>query len=167
MYGNNAVACRLPERIRPTVLAFGGVADGFVPFDVPSPTASQQASNDRNNSTLEHLANGKASKDGDVSTHDSHDSHGGQNAASGVSAGNGSRSHTDGASAGEASNGVWPTAGSQAAESSERSIEEVELQLASIVMKAVQVCLSVSASLQGLCCIPATRPQTLELLHKP
>ena len=25
--------CSLPERIRPTVLAFGGVADGFVPFD--------------------------------------------------------------------------------------------------------------------------------------
>ena len=26
--------CSLPDRIRPTVLAFGGVADGFVPFDV-------------------------------------------------------------------------------------------------------------------------------------
>ena len=24
---------RLPERIRPSVLAFGGVADGFVPFE--------------------------------------------------------------------------------------------------------------------------------------
>ena len=27
------VWCSLPERIRPTVVAFGGVADGFVPFD--------------------------------------------------------------------------------------------------------------------------------------
>ena len=27
------VLCRLPERIRPSVLAFGGVADGFVPFE--------------------------------------------------------------------------------------------------------------------------------------
>ena len=23
----------MPDRVRPTVLAFGGVADGFVPFD--------------------------------------------------------------------------------------------------------------------------------------
>lgn len=29
----NKLVCSLPERIRPSVLAFGGVADGFVPFD--------------------------------------------------------------------------------------------------------------------------------------
>ena len=26
--------CRLPERIRPNVLAFGGLADGYLPFKV-------------------------------------------------------------------------------------------------------------------------------------
>lgn len=26
-------ADRLPERVRPNVLAFGGVADGFIPFE--------------------------------------------------------------------------------------------------------------------------------------
>ena len=35
--------CSLPERIRPTVLAFGGVADGFVPFDAH--TSSNKSNN--------------------------------------------------------------------------------------------------------------------------
>ena len=30
---NTAWADRLPERIRPSILAFGGVADGFLPFE--------------------------------------------------------------------------------------------------------------------------------------
>ena len=33
--------CSLPERIRPTVLAFGGVADGFVPFDAQTEDGKQ------------------------------------------------------------------------------------------------------------------------------
>ncbi len=28
-------ACRLPERIRPAVCAFGGLTDGFMPFHLP------------------------------------------------------------------------------------------------------------------------------------
>jgi hypothetical protein len=34
----------LPERIRPTVLAFGGVADGFVPFDAHTDDGKQEES---------------------------------------------------------------------------------------------------------------------------
>ena len=34
----------LPERIRPTVLAFGGVADGFVPFDAHTRSNSSSSS---------------------------------------------------------------------------------------------------------------------------
>ena len=33
--------CSLPDRIRPTVLAFGGVADGFVPFDAQTEDGKQ------------------------------------------------------------------------------------------------------------------------------
>jgi hypothetical protein len=36
--------CSLPERIRPTVLAFGGVADGFVPFDAQTQDGKQELS---------------------------------------------------------------------------------------------------------------------------
>jgi len=36
--------CSLPERIRPTVLAFGGVADGFVPFDAQTEDGEQEQS---------------------------------------------------------------------------------------------------------------------------
>lgn len=36
-----ACVCSLPERIRPTVLAFGGVADGFVPFDAQTEDGKQ------------------------------------------------------------------------------------------------------------------------------
>ena len=36
--------CSLPERIRPTVLAFGGVADGFVPFDAQTQDGEQELS---------------------------------------------------------------------------------------------------------------------------
>ena len=31
-----AYACSLPERIRPAFCAFGGVTDGFLPFELPS-----------------------------------------------------------------------------------------------------------------------------------
>ena len=34
--------CSLPERIRPTVVAFGGVADGFVPFDAQTEDGKQE-----------------------------------------------------------------------------------------------------------------------------
>ena len=37
--------CSLPERIRPTVVAFGGVADGFVPFE-GQPASSSSSSVD-------------------------------------------------------------------------------------------------------------------------
>jgi len=40
----DALVCSLPERIRPTVLAFGGVADGFVPFDVSTEDGKQGGS---------------------------------------------------------------------------------------------------------------------------
>ncbi len=34
--GRLAVGCSLPERIRPAFCAFGGVTDGFLPFELPS-----------------------------------------------------------------------------------------------------------------------------------
>lgn len=33
--------CRLPERIRPSICAFGGLADGFAPFDLPDGTTAE------------------------------------------------------------------------------------------------------------------------------
>ena len=33
VYCLSGCTCRLPQRIRPNILAFGGLADGFLPFD--------------------------------------------------------------------------------------------------------------------------------------
>lgn len=43
----------LPERIRPTVLAFGGVADGFVPFDAHTSNNSSSSKQDDNSDHVE------------------------------------------------------------------------------------------------------------------
>ena len=48
--------CSLPERIRPTVLAFGGVADGFVPFDAHTSSnnvSSSKQDGDKSQAELE------------------------------------------------------------------------------------------------------------------
>ena len=151
VYGNSITACRLPERIRPTVLAFGGVADGFVPFDVPPPTDSHQASSSDNQDSTEHLADGNISTDdGNPPTDSSGVSHGNQQAVSQVTDSNRLTNDVNGASVSGASNSIRPPAGSQDAGSRQSGGEEVELQLASIVMKAVQVCMSVWFSLHGL-----------------
>ena len=34
-YSSGCCGCRLPERIRPTICAFGGLADSFLPFRLP------------------------------------------------------------------------------------------------------------------------------------
>ena len=35
------IPCRLPQRVRPTLCAFGGLADGFLPFQLADGTTAE------------------------------------------------------------------------------------------------------------------------------
>lgn len=121
----------LPERIRPSLLAFGTLADGFLPFALPD--ASKLIHNGPHGTSTSHTTSTAIASHSNQGT--GHSSHvpsaghlAGNNGACTSSSGSADAggSHTDESR----SNGIGG--------SSKEAQEQVQIQLASMVMKAVQ-----------------------------